>query len=174
MSLVDAASQHTPQPPSKISQIIELKDVGIGTEPEEEEEDYKRTILLEHWRRRLRAKDFVDRLLAKEEKEAEVGGNFRCASNGSQSQMKVPHQPLQMHFGAVIENGLMKDNQFCYGRQTSGSLGYASQSGASGLSASTPALSSSASFNSYPGWQWHYNNGSGIDKHSYFNYYPQN
>ena len=174
MSLVDAASQDTSQRPSKITRIVEVKDAGISTDPEADVDDYKRTLQLEHWRRRLRAKDFVDRLLAKEETEAEADESAGLSLNASQNRLETSHhQPLQMPFDAVVENGLMRDNYFYHGSQVAGSLRYAHHPGATGLSASTPTLSSTPAFNQFPPWQWTHNNSTNFTKYTCYNYYAQ-
>ncbi|KAM3174884.1 hypothetical protein ACTXT7_009618 [Hymenolepis weldensis] len=158
MSLVDSSSQFNAQKISSASDIVEVRDACVGDENKVDEEDFKRTILLDQWRRRLRAKDFVDQLLEKEERirEEELG----C----------VYFQPqMRMHFGARVENGLMTEDQFCYHHRGIGSGNFP---GPNNLSASTPALSTSNNnsslFSGPSNWNLNYNHNT-----NWVNYFPQ-
>ncbi|EUB56031.1 hypothetical protein EGR_09111 [Echinococcus granulosus] len=178
MALVDSASHYNPQTASRSTKIVEVKDVCVGADSKVEAEDFKRAILLDHWRRRLRAKDFVDRLLEKEEKEVEERrGRCRIIPTQSPQQSAPPpppllQAPLRMHFGAKIENGLMTEDHFCYGHQVDGSLGFSVPAGTSVLPASAPVLSfsltSPSSNNTSVAWNWPYLND---PTKSLYNYY---
>lgn len=175
MTLVDSASHYTPQAASGSAKIVEVKDASVGADSKPEAEDFKRAILLDHWRRRLRMRDFVDRLLAKEEKEVKARRvRYRVTPPQSFPQ-PPPSAPLRMHFGAKIENGLMTEDHFCCGRQKDGSLDFSAPAGTSVLSASAPVLSSSlaspSSTNTSLGWNWLHLNG--LNENLY-NYYSAN
>ncbi|VDK43434.1 unnamed protein product [Taenia asiatica] len=172
MALVDSASHYTPQAASGNAKIVEVKDACVGADHKPEVEDFKRAILLDHWRRRLRARDFVDRLLEKEEKDVKARRvRYRITPPHSSPQLPPP-APLRMHFGAKIENGLMTEDHFCCGRQKDGSLDFSTPAGTSVLSASAPVLPSSlaspSSTNTSFGWNWSHLNGRSKNLYNYY------
>ncbi|KAL5102992.1 hypothetical protein TcWFU_008086 [Taenia crassiceps] len=174
MALIDSESHYTPQTASGSAKIVEVKDASVGADSKPEAEDFKRAILLDHWRRRLRARDFVDRLLAKEE-EVKASRVRYMVTPPQTSPQPPPPAPLRMHFGAKVENGLMTEDHFCCGRQKDKSLDFSAPAGYSALSASAPVLSSSlassSSTNTPFGWNWSHLN---CPNKNLYNYYSAN
>ncbi|KAM7534726.1 hypothetical protein Aperf_G00000113859 [Anoplocephala perfoliata] len=150
MSLSDSDHYLNVQKVSRAPDIVEVKDACVGDDNIFDEDGLKRALILDRWRRRIRAKDFVDQLLEKEEKIVGGTGAERSFS------LTQPEPPLQMPFGTRIENGLMMEDQFCYARRNNGLGSFAGLNGFSGLSVSTPTLSalttSSPSFDPSSGW----------------------
>lgn len=150
MSLLDSDSHFNVQNGSRTLDIVEVKDACVGDDNGADEDGFKRAIVLDQWRRRIRAKDFVDQLLEKEERIIE-GSEFERSFSVAQRQ-----PPLKMPFGARIENGLITEDQFCYAHRSNRLGGFPGLNGFSGLSASTPTLSAltapSSSFNPPSGW----------------------
>ncbi|VDO12106.1 unnamed protein product [Rodentolepis nana] len=150
MSLVDSCSHFNSHSLANSPDIVEVKDACVGSENKVNEDDFKRTILLDQWRKRLRAKDFVDQLLEKEEERMCHKDVTGCAY----------YQPqMQMQFGPRVENGLMMENQFCYNRRGNASGNFQASNT---LSASTPTLSTSANsystpYNASPNWNVNFN-----------------